>query len=243
LSEPAVRRALRLAIDRHEIIANVRHGIGLVQDNPISPAHPAYDKTVPTAPFDIAAANRLLEGAGWKRGPDGIRAKNGRTLNFAFASSTGTPATDEMIELIRPNWQKIGLAFTVRRYPSPLFFASYANGGIVYGGKWDLTTFQWGGDPIGDLSNLYACDQIPPHGQNDPHYCDPAVSAAMAALKEEYDPAKRQRYANIVQAGIARDAPIIVLDIPEDLFGYNSDLKGFHPNQLSPFDDAMNIDI
>jgi hypothetical protein len=34
-----------------------------------------------------------------------------------------------------------------------------------------------------------------------------------------------------------------VLDILEDIFAYNSDLKGFDPNQVSAFDDFMNVDI
>ncbi len=79
LDDPRVRRALRLAVDRNEIKEKIRHGLGLVQDNPVSPANPAFDKDVPTDPFDLAAAGKLLDEAGWKPGPDGIRAKNGHT--------------------------------------------------------------------------------------------------------------------------------------------------------------------
>jgi peptide/nickel transport system substrate-binding protein len=243
LDDQRVRRALRLAVDRNELKQKIRHGIGIVQDNPISPKHPAFDRAVPTDPFDLVLAAKLLDQAGWKPGPDGIRAKNGRRLNLDFATSTGTPDTDSAIELIRANWQKIGVAITVQHYPSPLMFAPYANNGIVYGGKWDVITFGWGGDPIGDLSNLYSCEQVPPAGQNDPRYCDRTVDAAMQAFKQEYDEKKRQKYSNIVQAGIAKDVPIIVLDIQEDIYAFNSDLTGFHPNQLSPFDDFMKVDI
>jgi len=243
LDDPRVRRALRLAIDRQEIKQKIHHGIGIVQDNLMSPKHPAFDPHVPTDPFDLTLASKLLDEAGWKPGPDGIRTKNGKSLAFEFASSAGTPDTDSMIELLRVNWQKIGVSLTVRHYPAPLMFAPLADGGIVYGGKWDMITFGWGGDPIGDMSNLYSCKQIPPNGQNDPRYCNRTVEDAMDKFKLEYDPAKRQVYANIVQAGIARDVPIVVLDIREDIYAYNSDLTGFHPNQLSPFDDFMNVDI
>ncbi|MEO7040431.1 MAG: peptide ABC transporter substrate-binding protein [Candidatus Elarobacter sp.] len=243
LNDPRVRRALRLALDREEIKQKIRHGLGIIQDNVVSPKNPSFDKNVPTDPFDLGQAAKLLDDAGWKPGPGGIRVKNGHPLNLTFATSVGTPDTDSMIELIRANWQKIGVGLNVRRYPSPTFFATYQDNGIVYGGKWDVITFQWGGDPIGDVSNLYACDQMPPHGQNDPRYCNPAVTAAMAKFKLEYDETKRQKYANIIQAGIAKDVPIVVIDIPEDIYAHNSDLKGFHPNQLSAFDDFMNVDI
>jgi peptide/nickel transport system substrate-binding protein len=243
LDDPRVRRALRLAVDRNEIKQKIRHGLGIIQDNPISPKNPAFDPNVPTDPYDPVLAAKLLDQAGWKPGPDGIRAKNGHQLMLDFATGTGTPDTDSIIELIRADWQKIGVGITVQHYPAPLMFAPYENGGIVYGGKWDVITFAWGGDVIGDLSNLYSCEQVPPNGQNDPRYCDPAVDAAMQSFKQEYDAAKRQKYADIVQAGIARDAPIIVLVISEDIYAYNSDMTGFHPNQVSPFDDFMNVDI
>ncbi len=84
---------------------------------------------------------------------------------------------------------------------------------------------------------------MPPNGQNDPRYCNKTVSDAMEKFKGEYDEAKRQKYADIIQSGIAKDVPIIVLDIVEDIFAHNSDLTGFRPNQLSPFDDVMNVDI
>ncbi|MEA2665319.1 MAG: peptide/nickel transport system substrate-binding protein [Candidatus Eremiobacteraeota bacterium] len=243
LDDPRVRRALRLATDREQIKMKIRHGLGLVQDNPVSPANPAFDKSVPTDPYDPAQAAKLLDQAGWKPGPDGIRTKNGHALNLVFATSTGTPDTDSMIELIRAEWKNVGVGLSVKRYPSPLMFAPYADGGIVYGGKWDVITFNWGGDPIGDLSSLYECKSIPPNGQNDPRYCNKTVSAAMEKFKLEYDEKKRQQYSHVIQSGIAQDTPIIVLDIVEDIFAHNSDLKGFHPNQLSPFDDMMNVDI
>jgi len=243
LDDPRVRRALRLAMDREELKKKISHGIGIIQDNPISPSNPSFDRSVPTDRFDLGLANKLLDQAGWKMGPNGLRTKGGHTLNFEFATGTGTPDTDSRIELMRANWQKIGVALTVRHYPSPLFFAPFANGGIVYGGKWDMITFGWGGDTIGDLSNLYSCEQIPPRGQNDPRYCNRAVDQAMQQFKEEYDEKKRQQFANTVQAGIAKDVPIVVTDIREDLYAFNSDLTGFHPNQASPFDDFMNVDI
>jgi peptide/nickel transport system substrate-binding protein len=243
LDDPRVRRALRMGIDRETLKDKIGHGIGIVQDDPVSPANPAFDKAVPTDRFDLDAAAKLLDEAGWKPGPDGIRAKGGHVMNYVFASTTGTPDADSRIELIRQNWKKLGVAFTVRRYPSPSFFAPYADNGVMLSGKWDFVYFAWGGDPIGDLSILYSCNSFPPKGQNAPHYCDPAVTDAMEKFKQEYDPAKRQPYANAVQMGIAKDAPIVVTAIAEDIYAYNSDLRGFNPNQLTPFDDFMNVDI
>jgi len=55
-------------------------------------------------PVRSAAANAMLDQDGWKRGPDGVRAKGADRLEFNFATGTGLPDTDAMIELIRLNW-------------------------------------------------------------------------------------------------------------------------------------------
>ncbi len=243
LRDVNVRLALRLATDRQTIRQKIRHGLGIVQDNMVAPSNPAFDPQVPTTPFDIAAANRLLDRSGWKRGPGGIRAKNGVRLALVFATSTGTPDTDEMIELIRSWWKQIGVDIDVKHYLSAVLFGPYSSGGIIYSGKFDAVTFRWSGDPLGDLSNLYECNQIPPAGQNDVRYCNPQVDAAMEKFKTLYSFGARQPYANFIQRQLQRDAPTIVTTVDDDIFAYNDNLRGFHPNQISPFDDFMNVDI
>jgi ABC-type transport system substrate-binding protein len=65
----------------------------------------------------------------------------------------------------------------------------------------------------------------------------------MEKFKREYDERKRQPYADLVQNAIAREVPTSVLWVNEDVYAYNSDLTGFHPNQVSQFDDFVNVDI
>ncbi|MGD1068342.1 MAG: hypothetical protein ABR975_16145, partial [Vulcanimicrobiaceae bacterium] len=139
--------------------------------------------------------------------------------------------------------QKIGVSIDVRHYPSTLLFAPLASGGIVLSGKWDVIIFQWGGDPIGDLSNLFSCKQIPPRGQNVVRYCNPQVDAAMTKFAALYSPQARKPYDAIVQQHIANDVPEVIMWIGEDIYAFNDDLKNFHPNQVTPFDDMMNVDI
>jgi peptide/nickel transport system substrate-binding protein len=243
LQDPRVRAALRMAMDRETIKAKIRHGLGVVQDNMVAPSNPAFDRNVPTTPFNIAAANQLLDRAGWARGPGGVRQKNGVRLSLVFATSTGTPDNDQMIELIRGWWQQIGVQIDVKRYLSAVLFGPYSTGGILYTGKFDVASFQWSGDPQGDLSNLYECNQVPPAGQNVVRYCNAKLDAAMEKFKTLYSFPARQPYADFIQSQLQQDVPTIVITINDDIFAYNSDMTGFHPNQLSPFDDFMNVDI
>lgn len=243
LQETAVRRALMLAVDRRALREKVGHGIGILQDAVVSPASPYFDKTIGFTEYDPAKANGLLDAANWKRGADGVRAKNGTRLSLTFVSNSGSPDTDIRIELIRGWWKAIGVDFTRKDYPPALLFAQYQDGGIIYGGKFDAVLFAWFLSPTGDLSSLYACGLVPPNGQNSLHYCSKQADEAMSRVKATYDPAARGKYVDIVQKQLVQDVPFIVTAVNEDIYVHNTDLKNFHPNAVSVFDDFMNVDI
>jgi peptide/nickel transport system substrate-binding protein len=241
LRDLRVREALRYAIDRKTLVEKTTFGYAILQESMVSPANPVSDQHIGMTPYDPAKARALLDEAGWKIGPDGIRTRNGQRLSLRFASYTGAPDTDERIELLRSWWKAIGVDIQLQKYAVNVFFEN--PNGVVYGGKFDITTFSWGGDPIGELSNLYECNQAPPAGQNMMHYCNPKVDAAMEQFKRSYDEKTRQKYVNFEQEQIVKDVPTIVLYVLKDGYAYNTDLKGFHPNQVSPFDDMMRVDI
>ncbi len=242
VSDPLVRKALRLALDRKLVNDKIQFGIYDLSESVVPKASPFY-KDIPLLPTDIGRANSMLDAAGWKRGADGIRSKNGQRLSLNFATSVGSQDSDQRIELIRTGWKQIGADLQVRHYLSSLLFAPAAAGGSIFGGKFDAVVFAWGINPQTDLSNFYACDRFPPDGQNDPRYCNRDVSAAIERGQLEYEPSKRVTGMNLIQQRIFGDAPVIVLDSRKELYGYNSDLHNWHPNPLEPFDDMMKVDI
>ena len=236
----AVRRALRLATDRKTMLAKISHGIGILQETALTPASPFFS-TEPMVPYDVAQANTILDAAGWKRGADGIRAKNGVKLNLDFATVAGSPDADARLELIRASWQQIGVAITVHHYSSALFFQ--LSGGIMYGGKWDATFFLWQITPDADLNPENSCGTIPPNGQNVTRLCDPKLEPLLRQEKQTYGEAARKAIIAKALKIIDADDAYEVLYINEDVHAYNSDLKNWHPNNTTPFDDFMNVDI
>jgi peptide/nickel transport system substrate-binding protein len=240
--DAAVRRALEYATDRAAIRAKVNHGTGVLSQSQLTPASPMHTDR-PPLPFDLAKANQMLDAAGWKRGPDGIRAKNGVRLSFVWGTSTGNPDRDQQIELIRQNWQQAGAQITVQRYQSALFFAPVEQGGPMYSGKWDVTAFAWGMTPDADYTPQNNCDGIPPNGQNVTRLCDPRLNALLHQEKAAYDEPDRKRVIAKLDDRIDALVPYFVLFIQDDIHGYNTDLTGWHPNTVTPFDDMMNVDI
>jgi peptide/nickel transport system substrate-binding protein len=243
VDEKAVRTALRYALDRELLRDKIGHGFGIVQESMLPPTHPAFNPHIAKIPFDLAKANAILEDAGWKRAQDGIRVKSGTRLSIEVASSTGTPDVDTQLAIVQDWWKQIGVDVTIRRYPPPLLFAPYADGGVIYAGKFDVVFFAWQDDVLGDLSNLYDSKQIPPNGQNDIRYKNAVVDKALIEFRHTYDPVRQKELAGIVQRQVVEDAPTIVTTVREDVFAYNDDLQNFHPNAVTAFDDMMNVDI
>lgn len=241
LQDIRVREALRYALDRKTIVEKTAHGYGIIQESMLSPSNPFYDKDLALTPFDPAKAKQLLDQAGWKVGPDGIRVKNGQKLSLTFSSYTGAPDTDQRIELMRSTWKDVGIQINLHKYAVNVFFQN--PNGIIYGGKFDITIFSWGADASGDLSNLYSCKQATPNGQNIMHYCNERADVAMEKAKLTYDEKVRQQYVDVVQEQVVKDVPTVVLYVLKDGYAYNRDLTGFRPNQVSGFDDMMNVDI
>jgi len=240
--DPAVRTAFEYATDRATIREKVNHGTGTLSEVQLTPVSPMHTDR-PLRPYDLAKANALLDAAGWARGSDGIRAKNGAKLSFTFASTTGTPDTDQLIELVRQSWQQIGAKFEVRRYTPALFFGPFAQGGILYSGKWDVTTFSWGMTPDGDYTVQNNCEGIPPKGQNVTRLCDRRINDLLAQEKAAYDEGPRKAIIAKLDARLEQLVPYYVLYIRDDIHGYNKDLQNWKPNSVSPFDDFMNVDI
>jgi ABC-type transport system substrate-binding protein len=130
----------------------------------------------------------------------------------------------------------------VRHYLTSVLFGPLSQGGIIYSGKFDMVVFAWGGDILGDVSQQYGCNFIPPLGQNVTRYCNRRASDLMEQFKLLYDPAARQPISYAIQEQIVRDAPSIVLDSRQDVYAVNDDVRNFNPSAATSFDDFMNVD-
>ena len=244
LSEIAVRQALNHAIDRKSIIDKILHGAGDLNWSVLSPNSFAYNPSVKQYPFDLAKSNALLDTAGWKRGPSGIRSKGGQDLHFAFAAGAGNATWAAIIELVRAAWTQIGVSFDFKTYQTDLYFAPFEKGGILQVGKFDLSAFQWGNtaNATGAI-NLYASDRIPPKGQNDLRYVNAKVTDCLHRATQTLVKAEQKVLLQEAQAIIAEECPTFPIAQSVDIYAANSDLKGYNPNSLSPFDFMMDVDI
>lgn len=241
--DPVVREAIRMATDRQTVIDKIGRGVGILQEVTTPKNAPYAVTSIPPVPFDIARANAMLDKDGWVRGPDGVRQKNGIKLSLVYAINSGSPDTDETIELERSWWKEIGVDLAVRHYPIALMFAPLQQGGIIYSNKWDIVSFAWLNDAIGDMSPYFSCKSFPPNGQNNTRWCNPRAQAAVDALFTHYEQPQRNTDVLDINREFVKDVPMFVTSLREDIYASNSDLKNFHPNAITPFDNMMDVDI
>lgn len=243
VSDLRVRQAIQYAIDRPELIQKISHGHGVAQESVMPSVNPLAPKDIPLVPFDPAKARQLLEAAGWKLGPDGIRVKNGQRLSLQFPYYTGSVSADNTVEFLRQGLHAVGIDIQTRKFAPAVFFAPYQQNGTVYGGKWDMTFFSWQALPVADISNNWECNQIPPNGQNVTRFCNKELDALLEEIKGTYDTEQQRKLLDRALKIIAGNVPTIVLSVPQVGYAHSPNLTGFQPNAWTPFDNMMNVDI
>lgn len=136
LKDKKVRQALTYGLDRQSIYVDANQGAGQVANIPASPISWAYtEEGINDYAYDADKANKLLDEAGWTKGQDGIREKNGKKLTIHFLGSKNAQ-TDIFIAVAAENFAAIGVDF------QPEVFADFnALVSKVEGGDYDIASF------------------------------------------------------------------------------------------------------
>jgi len=115
-----VRQAIADAIDQEASIKLLFHGQSHVQYGPVPVEPPIFLSPAAKAGrypvgYDPAKARKLLDAAGWKPGPDGIRMKNGKRLSFTYLQSSGGATAALRNEMIQQDLRAVGIEMKIRQ--------------------------------------------------------------------------------------------------------------------------------
>jgi peptide/nickel transport system substrate-binding protein len=236
LRDVRVRRALAYASDRGALVDKVTHGVAEL-GNSNQPAFSwAYDPHVCAYPYDPKRAAALLDEAGWRAGPDGIRAKDGVPLRLTMVGTTGSATVVEAQTLLQQEWRAVGVDATIKNFSSAQLYATLGAGGIEQAGKFDVALETWANGTDPDDSILFGCALAPPAGWNIYHICDRELDAAYERARTSYDPAERKAAFGRVQEIVAERLPILVLWYQRSFDVVNTDLRGYRPARaVTPF--------
>jgi len=121
-SDRAVRQALSLLVDRASVQTHIYGRIGVATGNFINNPQRFVSKNTKWE-FNISKANQLLDEAGWKRGPDGIRAKDGKKLKLVFQTSINAPRQKTQA-IVKQACQKAGIDMELKSVTASVYFSS-----------------------------------------------------------------------------------------------------------------------
>jgi peptide/nickel transport system substrate-binding protein len=233
LKELKVRQAIAHALDREYIGKELLLGFGRPATGPLIAANPFYSAQVRRYEYSLDKANRLLDEAGFKRGPDGVRFKLNHELLAAFPDIIKTVA-----EYSREQLKKVGIDVVMRTSPD---FPTYVS--RVSNWEFDITTDFLSNypDPVIGLDRTFLSSNIKKGVaySNVMGYSNAEVDKLLAEAQTEQNVEKRKKLYARVQELLVEDLPIIWINELQFVTLYNKDYQGLPTGVLGvldPFD-------
>ncbi|MEN9563152.1 MAG: hypothetical protein RIR73_1396 [Chloroflexota bacterium] len=220
-----VRKAITLGINRQAFVDSLLAGKTTVPATQWPNSGWTNTSLQPDA-YDPEAAAALLDEAGYTLGADGIRSGdcNGTPTKLSFNFETTNKQIRVDIALaVQSDLAKLGIEFKPIHTPAGTFFASYADGGNMPLGKFDMAGYTTGFYPD-PFSDNFFCDQIPNAengaGNNNYHLCDPKLDELLTAVNASADPAVRKAALDEAQKYIYDNYYVVMAYARANVLGY-----------------------
>jgi peptide/nickel transport system substrate-binding protein len=212
LGDAKVRQALVQSVNIRQVLASVGYPVIPVNEPFLRSQFP-YDPTLAQLPYNVDQANGLLDSAGWAKGKDGLRYKNGRPLSFQlFSQSTSEYA--QVTKQLQTDWLKVGINVIVLLQPDSDLHGTVAKHdydallyGISIGQDPDVFAY-WGSTQASVLSNRF----------NFSEYRSATADKALEAGRTRTDLALRTIKYKPFLSTWRQDAPALMLYQPRYLY-------------------------
>ena len=211
LKDLDVRQALAMAVDKQQIIDVATLGTTSPGLSVVPPGlGDFFASDVEDWPFDVGAANTLLDEAGYEDSDgDGVREcladQDCETLTFRFNYADDIDTAPREAELLQGMWEAIGVQIEIQGL-DPDTLTSVCCPTFDY----DIMLWGWGSDPDpAFLLGVAICEEIPT-GFSETGYCNPEYDELYAAQLVETDPAARTEMIHEMQRILVEDLPYII---------------------------------
>jgi peptide/nickel transport system substrate-binding protein len=206
-SDPRVRRAISLAVDREALVRAMLHGHGAAAGQMVGPKVFGYAPEIRAPRRDLAAARRLLAAAGHPGGLDAaIEYRDGQD-----------------IEPLRAQLAEAGIRLQPRPRAWSELYPRLLRGQVAfYYGSWQCAS--------GDASDLFdnkIHTRDPARGYGDSNsngYSNPALDRLIESSGATLNMNERRRILEGAMRLLAADLPLIPLAVPYNLFGVRASL-------------------
>ncbi len=226
----AVRQALYLALDKTSIIEALYYGVPPETETFMPRESFYFNPDLPRHEYDPEKANALLDEAGWARGADGIREKDGVRLAFTNSTTAGNELREQVQQFVQQGYRDIGVEMTINNMPPA----------VVWGDYWFLGEYDsmlvgvgvlTGPDP--DCSDFFRSDASPAlggTGQNYWAYQNAEADDLLAQGASLFSPEERRPLYLRLQEVIREDLPFLPIYQYAVIPGRKAGLEGPHGN-------------
>lgn len=241
LQDKAVRQALNLLVDRTSIEKFIYGRTGVATANFVNNPERNRSKTTKFE-FNVDKANEILDKAGWAKGADGIRAKNGVKLKFVFQTSINAPRQKTQA-IIKQAAQKAGIEMELKSVVASVFFSSDVANPDTYPKFYtDLEMFTTtmmqpdaGLFMQQFLTEERATKENKWQGRNYTRYTNPEYDKTLKDSDGELDPVKRAALLIKCNDMVIEDIAVIPVVYRPSVHAMSNKLKG----QLSGWDSTL----
>ncbi|WP_245417924.1 ABC transporter substrate-binding protein [Cohaesibacter celericrescens] len=217
LSDKLVRKALDLAFDREELVVAINGG--LPATGAYAPYFPFASKEVRLTNLDKAAA--LLDKAGWMKGDDGMRARNGKPLTLLALTYPQRPDLVTMLPVVKAELARVGIAVETKIVDNIMQ--------ALAGGDYDIALWAQHTAPSGDPAFFLNSMLTTGASMNQAHYASKEFDAIVAKFATTSDGARRNELAKQAQSQLFEDVPISFLVSPVWYVGLSKRLENYQP--------------
>ena len=212
-SDVRVRQALRLIVDRQQMIDQALNGFGVLGNDMYSPFDPAYAKDLPQRHQDIDQARSLLKQAGHS------------DLNVELVTSTAVGAgAVESANLFVDQARAAGVTVQLNK----------ADANIFYGDRYLSWTFAQDFWNTRNYIPQVATSSVKDGVYNETHFDDPTFTALIDQAKREPDEAKRTRLLHDAQEIEYNTGGFIIWGFKRQLDAYSNLVQGLSPHRYLP---------
>lgn len=232
LADLRVRRAIAHAIDRNEMTKAFLEGRQKPAHHFAAPTDSWFteDKTIMKYEYSAKKANALLDEAGWKKGPDGIRMKDGKKFSIRISGAADNRFIEMQQVYIQDSLKKVGIELTIKNYPSRVLFPE-----IFRKRNFDLGMYAWVSNPDESQRGPLHSAMIPSEangyaGTNRPGWVNKDVDRWIDETGTEFNPKKRIELMRKVLKAYSEEIPSLPLYFRLNNTVIPKGLKGVKPS-------------
>ncbi|MFN0275653.1 MAG: ABC transporter substrate-binding protein [Chitinophagales bacterium] len=210
-TDPKVRRAIAYLTPSDEVIQTIASGKGIRQTSMVSPLKPEYNSSLPLINYDVEAAMKLLDEAGWiDTDGDNIRDKMIDGVKVQFSFDYGYMTTQKVVadiaKIVTDAMYRAGVKANLKPYDSNLLYEETRQH------NFDMTMGSWAGNSLpDDFTQIWHTSQWENNGSNFTGFGNAESDALIDSIKTTLDQTKRFEMIHRLQKMVYDEQPYVFM--------------------------------